>query len=219
MIIYALFILLFIILFQFKEGFTQEKESETGETIILLGDSILDNKIYVKKNESIEYLLRESPNKILFLAKDNSFISDVLLQMNQIEKDVYDKKNLIFLSIGGNDILDSIKTKTINNKTIVHLFEDYKKLIIIIKQQFLNSTIYLLNIYYPTDEIYKPYYEYINEWNLLLSNYIQTNNSITEILIDKLCYLPIDFVHKIEPSKTCSIKIAENILSKVKREN
>ena len=131
MIIYALFILLFIILFQFKEGFTQEKESETGETIILLGDSILDNKIYVKKNESIEYLLRESPNKILFLAKDNSFISDVLLQMNQIEKDVYDKKNLIFLSIGGNDILDSIKTKTINNKTIVHLFEDYKKLIII----------------------------------------------------------------------------------------
>ena len=246
-IVIILVILIIISLFKFQENFTQENEQEKekeqeqekkkekenekenekekekddmnydDKTLIFLGDSIFDNSIYVNKNESVEYLLRENPKyKIVFLAKDNSIISDVSSrQLNNIPKELNDKKNYIFISIGGNNILNKIATNTINFNSIINIFKEYKELIKEIKERFPNSKLYLFNIYFPTDEKYKLFYDYISEWNTLLNNYINLNNSLKEVTVDKLCFMENDFVNDYEPSGVCSKKIVDNIFSKM----
>jgi len=214
-----MFILVILIimnsLFNFQENFTQEEtKGADKKTLIFLGDSILDNKNYVNKTDSVEYLLRENDKyKIVFLAQDNSIIADIASQMDKIPKELNNKNNYVFLSVGGNNLLNQILTSKINYDSIITLFKEYKGLIKEIKDRLPNSKLYLFNIYFPSDIKYKAYYDFISEWNTLLSNYINLNNSLKEITVDKLCNLPLDFVNDYEPSGICSKKIVNNILN------
>jgi len=209
-------LIIMISLFNFQENFTQEEKTKgvDKKTLIFLGDSILDNKNYVNKTDSVEYLLRENDKyKIVFLAQDNSIIADIASQLDKIPKELNNKNNYVFLSVGGNNLLNQILTSTINYDSIITLFKEYKGLIKEIKDRLPNSKLYLFNIYFPSDIKYKPYYDFISEWNTLLSNYINLNNSLKEITVDKLCKLPLDFVNDYEPSGICSKKIVNDIFN------
>tara|TARA_B100001741_G_C16516842_1_gene582647 strand:- start:433 stop:1056 length:624 start_codon:yes stop_codon:yes gene_type:complete len=75
--------------------------------IILLGDSIIDNKIYVEGNELsvTEHLNKIQNNEVIQLAVDGDTTHDVLSeQIKKIPKDATD----LVLSIGGNDLLHEI---------------------------------------------------------------------------------------------------------------
>ena len=209
-------LIIMISLFNFQENFTQEEKTKgvDKKTLIFLGDSILDNKNYVNKTDSVEYLLRENDKyKIVFLAQDNSIIADIASQLDKIPKELNNKNNYVFLSVGGNNLLNQILTSTINYDSIITLFKEYKGLIKEIKDRLPNSKLYLFNIYFPSDIKYKAYYDFISEWNTLLSNYINLNNSLKEITVDKLCNLPLDFVNDYEPSGICSKKIVNDIFN------
>jgi hypothetical protein len=182
------------------------------KTFIILGDSILKNNKYVPHDKSIEFLLTnntKSSNKLLFLAKDDSRISDLEEQLSGI----VEKNTFMIISTGGNDILQYIYTQSLNSSILNTLFKKYTQTINTIINTHKPSRVYLLNIYFPTDKSIQPFYQYINEWNILLEEYVKSN-SITELIsINDICNNAEDFVYIIEPSEQCSRKIANKIFN------
>jgi hypothetical protein len=226
----SLYIYLIIILFlvwylgrSIKDNF----KNNSDKTIILLGDSVLNNSDYVEKDvlynlkikigDSLPLVKVESKQdldkKIINKAKDNGKIKDVYKQVEMVDKvlgihesNIIDSL-IIFLSVGGNDILESIFS--MDAKYINKLFEDYKKLIIYLKKKY-KSDIYVLNLYYPLNNRYKKYYDSIKIWNKLL----ETNKILLDykiLRIDEIMVSPNDFINDIEPSEIGSKKIAEEI--------
>ena len=216
-ILTALMVAGFYILVQYITRTEEAFETGVSPTLVMLGDSILNNTAYVAHDESVEYLLRQkNSNSIVFLAQDNACIGDVL--QTQIPKipTTTTTETHIFLSAGGNDILNAITGLTISTEGIQRLFETYKQLILAIQTNCPTSRLHLFNLYYPTSALLKPYYKYIDAWNHLLRNFVsQSNNALQEFPMAKLCFVDIDFVHVIEPSAICSKKIVQSILSSV----
>ena len=197
---------------------TASATTETSPALVLIGDSILNNSSYVAQDESVEYLLRQKKggDRIVFLAEDNAFMHNVLqTQVPKIPTGT-NAKTHIFVSAGGNDILDTIATFSISTEEIQHLFDKYKQLILAVQTKCPTSHLHLFNLYYPTSTLLKPYYKYIDAWNLLLRDFVsQSNNTLQEFPLSKLCFIDLDFVHTIEPSAVCSKKIVQSIISSV----
>ena len=80
------------------EGYSNEKRN-----FVFMGDSVLKNNIYVPKDENVAELLKKENVNVVNLAKNNAIISDVYNQISDIPESLPNK--IIFLSIGGNDIL------------------------------------------------------------------------------------------------------------------
>jgi len=204
----CIIIIIFIIVIRAHiQGFTT-----MPKTIIVLGDSILKNNNYVPQDKSIEFLLTKNnkpTNKLLFLAQDDSHISDLEEQLSGIvEKNTY-----IIISIGGNDMLQYVYKESLNSSIVNTLFKKYTQAINTIINKHKPSRVYLLNLYFPTDKSMQPFYQYINEWNMLLEEYVKSN-SITELIrINDICNDAQDFVYIIEPSEQCSRKIANKIFN------
>ena len=78
------------------------------ETLVLLGDSILKNNSYMDYNEkSVEHLLKEKSNNNCFnYAEDGAIIIDCYDQLDKIPDDLNNKRTTIYLSVGGNDIIN-----------------------------------------------------------------------------------------------------------------
>ena len=99
--------------------------------IILLGDSILNNNSYVKNGYAVDELLIKmcstNPNiNIVNYAREDSTISDVYTQLTHLDDIDYNLEYIIFLSVGGNNILE-------NYNDVNSILENYKKLIDTIK--------------------------------------------------------------------------------------
>ena len=187
--------------------------------LVMLGDSILNNSSYVAQDESVEYLLKQQKTTstgLLFLAQDNAFIHNVMqYQVPKIPSGTTANTH-IFLSAGGNDILEMISNFTISTEEIQRLFEKYKHLILTIQTHCPTSQLHLFNLYYPPSALLKPYYKFIDAWNLLLREFVgQSNTTLQEFPLSKLCFVDLDFVHTIEPSAICSKKIVQRIMSSV----
>ena len=77
-------------------------------SIILLGDSIIDNKTYVQQHEYsvLEHLQNISKNEFLQLAHDGDTTVTVLER--QLQSQEIAKSSHLVLSIGGNDLLQNI---------------------------------------------------------------------------------------------------------------
>lgn len=184
--------------------------------LILMGDSILNNNSFVKKNYSVSAIVQKKVYNTVIVAKNNSYIHNLTSQFNKIKEDIHSKTK-IFISIGIDDILYYNSHKYINKqfyKNIPALFNVFKTTI----EKLFKDTkaqLYFLNIYYPIDNQYSKYYKYIAEWNTLL-NQFTTSNSYKIIEIDKLFRHPSDFIESIEPSKTGSQLIANAILKAAK---
>jgi hypothetical protein len=203
--------LLFIIIFNSSIGNIESfaRNSNTNDTIILLGDSMLKNNSYVKPGFAVDDLLRKQvgPNKtIVNYAREDAEIVDVYEQLTHI---VDSDTNRIFLSVGGNNIIKN------HSSEVNSIFEKYTNLIDAIKTKLPNSKLFLLNIYHIDDLKLNPI---IDQWNQLLNNYFYNdNNNLISGIVDVKSALsqPTDLTFKIEPSESGGDKIAVKIIELV----
>ena len=178
--------------------------------IILLGDSILNNNSYVKNGYAVDELLIKmcstNPNiNIVNYAREDSTISDVYTQLTHLDDIDYNLEYIIFLSVGGNNILE-------NYNDVNSILENYKKLIDTIKTKLPASKLFVLNLYYTYDVKYVKLNHIVDKWNLLLYNYVAYSSLISGIVdINKLITSPKDLTFKIEPSELGGEKIASKI--------
>jgi lysophospholipase L1-like esterase len=200
--IFFLFFCFFIFIFfnnNTKEGLTNE------DTIVLIGDSILNNNMYVPIGESVAdniKLLHE--NDVIIGAKDGATISTCYQQLNM--NNIINSENYyLFISIGGNDILNN------NDKNLDNLKKKYIELIDFIKNKYSKTKINLLNLYFPSDEKYDKYKKNIIEWNEMISSLCK-KYKYNLLRLDNLLTNTSDFTHGIEPSVIGSKKIAKLIV-------
>lgn len=198
-----------------QEGLTNK--SNDSSTIILIGDSILNNNNYIfTEGKSVSDLIKAEHSDTYLFAKDGAVITDCYTQIEQIsniEPEANNEKNTyIFVSAGGNNILSS--RGTLSSEMIESFFQQYSTLILSLKSSFPNAEIYLLNLYYPLDSRFKNLYTYIDQWNTLLSEFAE-NNKLKVIQTNKFMLKNSDFTNSIEPSETGGKKLADAILSSV----
>lgn len=186
-----------------KEGLTN------NNTVILLGDSVLNNANYVQSGDSVYDKLKQKLSNVLNLAKDGATIVDLYSQLDNVSVDLNKQSTYIFVSAGGNDILN----KNIRNTNdIKHLFDTYFNFIKSLKAKMNNISINVLNLYVPSNPSYNDYRQSIEQWNKLISDN-SDNIGLTYNVLDiySLMNSPDDFVYDIEPSDTASAKIANLI--------
>lgn len=206
-VIFIIFII-FTNLKDIKEGLS----SINKKNIILLGDSILNNSNYVNPGESVSDLIKSKGGiNIMNVAIDKSKIKDINKQLIRIPSNYNNSNTYIFISVGGNDILNfpSQNDEQINEK-INEIFKEYLKNVKAIKNKFPKSKIIAVNIYYPPSSYYKMYYNSIDLWNKLLKQ--NTFEGYNVLNIDEIIKSNNDLMNEIEPSKQGSIKIANAIM-------
>lgn len=189
--------------------------NNNDKTYVLLGDSIIKNNSYVKNGKAVENILHEKTNGNTYCyAKDDSNIVDIYSQLDYISVDLNKSSTAIFLSVGGNDILNKYADKDVSvkdTKVLNPIFNAYKKLIKSIQTKMNDSKLILLDIYYPANIKVSQYKPIIEEWNKLITDFASSNNlqviNISDILTEST-----DFTLNIEPSETGGEKIANNIL-------
>jgi len=180
-------------------------------TIVLLGDSMLKNNSYVKPGFAVDDLLRKqvgSNKTIVNYAREEAQIADVYTQLTHLHSDSSD---IIFLSVGGNNI---IKNPAITTNEVNSIFEKYKNLIDAIKTKLPNSKLFLLNIYHTYDVEYAKLNPMIDVWNQLLNNYYYNDfYHVVSGIVDVKSALsqPSDLTFKIEPSESGGEKITTKI--------
>ena len=189
--------------------------NKLDKTYILLGDSIIKNNSYVKNGKGIDDILNEKTNgNTRCYAKNESTLVDVYSQLDSIPIDLNKKTTTIFLSVGGNDILNNYGDKEVSikdTKVLGPIFNAYKTLIKSIQTKMNDSKLVLLDIYYPTNIKLAQYKPILQEWNKMITDFASINNlqviNISNILIEST-----DFTLNIEPSESGGEKIADNIL-------
>lgn len=219
--LYIIVFLLIIVVYLLYRGYTYSKEepfttNSKERSVVLLGDSTFKNNNYVKQVNSIEQVLRrEGSANIYCLAKDGATIADVYKQIDEVPTTLNNKQNVIFLSVGGNDILQN-KNKNMNMNI---LFEEYERLLVDLTAKFDKCKIVLFNLYTPPNinKIRKDdtLTDKIKQWNNSLDAYLYKNNNIELIDSNSLLYEPTDFVSGYEPSELGGHKIVKAILNKI----
>ena len=207
------------------EGFTAEINQAQQEqqkakqieklpkNIILLGDSILNNTTYVKKEETIQELLLDytKNSKLYYMPKDGAVIADIYDQFATIPADL--DNPYFVLSVGGNDILQGANAPG-SNKKVKNVFSKYKKLVKALQTRFPASKLFLMNIYLPPT-ITPAQKTAITEWNSLLYDYATDpkNNIKSLIAINYKLNQNDDFTLGIEPSFQGGKKIVELLIT------
>ena len=180
-----------------KEGLTNKN------TIILMGDSVLNNSKFVPAGKTVYDFLKQKVSNVVNVAKDGATISDLYSQLDQIPIELNSDNTFVFISIGGNNILKSSPIQT--NK----LFNEFTAFLDALRAKLNNVRVNILNMYLPSNPQFKMYEPVVNRWNQLIQ---QSSNKIgamySVIDIHSLLTNPSDFVYDIEPSGTASEKIA-----------
>jgi hypothetical protein len=212
---YFIIFLLFIIIFFSQKILTIEYFENINSNVFLIGDSILQNKTYA--TPSIEDYLSETINEkcLFFFAEDNTTISQCYSQVNRISI-TDNNKSYIFVSIGGNDILNKIVY--VDNPTpdildnIISDYTDFIQSLLLKIDKMDKINIILLNIYYPTNSYFHKYYKYINKWNQFIKDFSEKNNCK---LLDLTQFMnnSNDFSFGIEPSSIGGKKISNHIIN------
>ena len=206
-------LIIFIIFFLASHslGFIEKFDNNNKKNIILIGDSIFKNNSYVMPGNSLEDILNNKNNKPINLAIDNSTISDVYNQLESLPNNYNNSNSILFISIGGNDILNHYEyTDKRDDTKLNKIFDEYQNLIHMLGEK-LKTKIILTNIYHPFSNNYKDYYPLIDKWNILLEKYANKNN-LTVMDIDSGIKDPKNLTDDIEPSKSGANIIANKIL-------
>jgi len=174
---------------------------------VLLGDSILNNSSYVSNGENIAALLqKKNPDgKVLCLATDGAKISNIPPQISSIPSLYNDSNTIIFLSVGGNDILNNT-----HNPDFDTMLEEYNKLIESIKIVAPEATLYLVDLYFPRNKDSEQYWQVITEWNNKLTKYASDNN-VHIFNVSSILTKPEDFTG-IEPSSIGGQKMVDYMI-------
>lgn len=211
LLIFILLIILLLIIYSYLPVFRRNVEGLTNNNaIILLGDSILNNSLYVPFGKSVYDDLTKKTKNAFIYARDNSTIFDVYSQLNDISSDLNKPSTYIFLSAGGNDIL--MKGGYITDAEVNELFTTYEELVKQIKNKFNKVQIVLLNLYLPYNPNYSIYKKAVEKWNKFINTFVEeSDGEYQKINLQKLLFEKDDFVHSIEPSILGSQKIADAI--------
>jgi hypothetical protein len=191
-----------------KEGLTN------NDNIVLIGDSVLNNSNYVAFNESVEGNLKELTDggHVYNFAQDDATITSCYAQLEKIPIDFNTFNTYIFISIGGNNLLN--KNVNIDSSIVTKLFNDYWKFIQSVKIKLPNAHIIILNLYLPYGSKYEIYKSAVKEWNaLIVANMDKDGVNYNIIDLYKALTTPEDFVYDIEPSASAAKKIADTIYS------
>ena len=192
------------------EGLTNKDET----TIFLIGDSILNNSNYIlSEGKSVPDLIKTGHPNTYNFAKDGAVVTDCVSQIEQIPAENNTSQTYIFVSAGGNNILNS--HFTISKEMIDTFFQQYSTLLYSLKRKFSKPQIYLLTLYYPLDSRYKSLYPFVEQWNSLLTEFVEKNSEFKLIRTNKLMLLKEDFTNAVEPSEIGGAKIATAILATV----
>lgn len=188
----------------FKEGLTN------SNNIILIGDSILNNSNYVPSGKSVVDILKTKTQKVFNFSKDGATISDCYLQLDNIPIELNNLETYVFISVGGNDILN--KRGQLNSAEITKLFNSYMDFLKALRVKLSSAKINILNLYMPSNPRYQAYKSSIEQWNQLITEYSSKIGEMYNVInIDTLLTSPQDFVYDIEPSEVASEKIANVI--------
>ncbi len=183
-----------------KEGLTN------NNTVILMGDSVLNNANYVPIGNSVYDNLKQKISKVINVAEDGATINNLYSQLDKISINLNNSDTYIFISAGGNDIL---RNSTLN---VTGLFDTYMNFLQALRTKLGSSKINIMNLYQPTNPRFQSYKSSIEQWNELIN---KSSNKIGEMYnvvdLHGLLTTPEDFVYDIEPSKTASNKIANLI--------
>jgi len=208
--IFVICFFIFIFKYNLKEPMTND------DTIVLIGDSILNNNMYVPVGNSVaDNIKLLHGNNVIIGAKDGATIETCYQQL--IINNIVNSENyFLFISIGGNDILNNSGSfgTSLNNKNsekFNNLKKKYIELIDSIKEKYPKIKINLLNLYFPTNEKYNKYEKIIIEWNKMISS-LCLKNKYNILRLDNLLTNTSDFTHEIEPSSIGSEKIAKLIV-------
>jgi len=187
-----------------REGLTN------NNTIILLGDSILNNSNYVSEGKSVYDVLKTKTNNVYNFSKDGATINDLYSQLDKVPLDFNKSETYIFISAGGNDILN--KRKQLSATEIKTLFDSYMNFIKALRVKLGSVKINLLNLYLPSNPRYQSYESSIETWNQLMDDYSNKIGEMYNVIdLHSLLKSNEDFVYDIEPSESASVKIANAI--------
>ena len=195
-----------------REGF-----NPASQYFLLLGDSILNNEFYVPNGKSVNQLLNDKTNnRTICLAKNDAIIVEVYDQVGNIPNKLINASDntTIFLSVGGNDILNQASDKEegqVDSKVINTIFSAYKPLVKSIQTMMPKSKLVLLDIYSPDNIKYKQFHDVIREWNNKLYDYAK-NNNLSVLRVSDILFKPEDFTLGIEPSAIGSRKLVDAIV-------
>ena len=175
----------------FKEGLTN------NDNIVLIGDSVLNNSNYVPSGKSVVDVLKSKTQNVFDFAKDGATISDCYGQLDKISTELNKSETYVFISAGGNDILN--KRGQLTSAEIRKLFNDYMDFIKALRVKF-------------TTPRYQSYKSSIDQWNQLIKEYSSKIGEMYNVInLDTLLTTTGDFVYDIEPSESASQKIANVI--------
>ena len=181
-----------------KEGLTN------NNNIILMGDSVLNNSNYVPEGKSVYDNLKTKLNNVLNLAKDGATINDLYLQLDKIPIELNSPETFIFISAGGNNILNKQ-----TNTDIVQLFNSYMDFLNALRAKLNNVKINIMNLYLPANPRFQSYKKTIDQWNNLINkNSSKVGEMYNVVDLNSLLTNTTDFVYDIEPSESGSEKIA-----------
>ena len=181
-----------------KEGLTN------NNNIILMGDSVLNNSNYVPEGKSVYDNLKTKLNNVLNVAKDGATINDLYLQLDKIPIELNSSETFIFISAGGNNILNKQ-----TNTDIVQLFNSYMDFLNALRAKLNNVKINILNLYLPANPRFQSYKKTIDQWNNLINkNSSKVGEMYNVVDLNSLLTNTSDFVYDIEPSESGSEKIA-----------
>jgi GDSL-like Lipase/Acylhydrolase family len=208
-ILYIIFLIIIIIFFAIRKGL-QEGLANNNSSIVLIGDSVLNNSSYVATGKSVSDILKQKLPNVFNFAKDEATIVDCYNQLDQIPVELNKSETGIFISAGGNNILNG--RSQLDSDSIKNLFDKYLELIDSVKTKFPNAKINVLNLYLPANPQFQTYANSIALWNnLLQQNSTKIGQNYNIIDTNKLLVTPNDFVYDIEPSESASEKIATAI--------
>ena len=216
-IVFILFTILLVLVVVFRKETNNLMDTFTNIKkdlkVVLIGDSMLNNSAYVSANQSVPDLLSKElvGNTVYNFAKDGSTINDCYAQLDKISTDLNNSNTSIIVSCGGNNILNS---HSLNPGDMNNLFNEYSKLLKSIKTRVPNASLYVLNLYTPTNSHYLSYHSAIEQWNQQLT---RNKSRLRYKIIDtsSLLVTDKDFTYNIEPSKRGGKKIVKAILNNI----
>lgn len=180
--------------------------------LILMGDSIFKNDVYVNEGNSVGENLQSVHGNVIVLAEDNAIIDDIEKQTSLIPNNAKKQNTKIVVSVGGNDLLNKYNFNDVNNLSHVDtIFNQYTSSINNLKNKY-DCEIILCNIYYPRSESVVRYYDIIDLWNSKIKNYAKVNN-LKVIKLDENVDKEEYFTNEIEPSGKGSKIISDIILN------
>lgn len=183
-----------------KEGLTN------NNTIILIGDSVLNNSNYVPEGKSVVSVLESKSKNIVHLAKDGATLMDLYSQLDNVPVGLNKSSSYVFISVGGNDLLKN------NGANVRALFDKTMLFLRALRARLGSTKINVLNLYLPANPRYQSYKKSVDEWNKLLEEYSNKIGEMYNVVdIHSLLTEPADFVYDIEPSELGSKKIANAI--------